>query len=208
MTNATAHTDRSVNAKAKLLDAALAVIRTKGYSGTTVDDICESAGVTKGAFFHHFTSKEQLAMSAAGYFASMADSVFSAAPYREYPDPLDRVLGYVDFRKAILEGELPEYTCLLGTMVQETYETHPAIREACAACLSEHAAMVEADIAQAMRKYRVHGNWTAASLAYYTQAVIQGAFILAKAQQSREVAVTSLDHLRRYIEMLFIQPKP
>jgi TetR/AcrR family transcriptional repressor of nem operon len=207
MAIARVHTDRSGSAKAKLLDAALAVIRTKGYSGTTVDDICESAGVTKGAFFHHFTSKEQLAMSAAGYFASMADSVFSAAPYRDYPDPLDRLLGYVDFRKSILQGELPEFTCLLGTMVQETYETHPAIREACAACLSDHAAMVEADIAEAMRRYRVHGNWTAASLAHYTQAVIQGAFILAKAQQSREVAVTSLDHLRRYLEMLFIQSK-
>src|SRR5580704_1164561 len=145
MAGTTIHTDRYRNAKARLLDAALTVIRTKGYSGTTVDDICESAGVTKGAFFHHFNSKEQLAMSAAGYFASMADSVFSAAPYREYPDPLDRVLGYVDFRKAILEGELPEYTRLLGTMVQETYETQPAIREACAACLGEHAAMVEAD---------------------------------------------------------------
>src|ERR1700691_3557766 len=69
-------------AKTKLLDAAVDVIRAKGYSATTVDDICQSAGVTKGAFFHHFESKEQLAMSAAGYFASMADSVFSSAPYR------------------------------------------------------------------------------------------------------------------------------
>jgi TetR/AcrR family transcriptional regulator, transcriptional repressor for nem operon len=203
MAGTTTHTDRYVNAKAKLLDAALSVIRAKGYSGTTVDGICESAGVTKGAFFHHFRSKEQLAMSAAGYFASMADAVFSAAPYRSLPDPLDRVLGYVDFRKAILQGGLPEFTCLLGTMVQETYETHPAIREACDACMSEHAEMVEADIAEAMRKYRIDADWTAASLAYYTQAVIQGAFILAKAKQSRDVAISSLDHLRRYLELLF-----
>jgi TetR/AcrR family transcriptional repressor of nem operon len=205
MTNSNIPTDRYGNAKTKLLDAALAVIRTKGYSGATVDDICGSAGVTKGAFFHHFKSKEQLAMSAAGYFASMADATFSSAPYRSLPDPLDRVLGYVDFRKAILQGALPEFTCLLGTMVQETYETYPAIREACDACISEHAEMVEADIAEAMRKYRIDADWTAASLAYYTQAVIQGAFILAKAKQNREVAITSLDHLRRYLELLFNQ---
>jgi TetR/AcrR family transcriptional repressor of nem operon len=205
MTTASTHTGRYGGVKVKLLDASLSVIRTKGYAGTTVDDICEAAGVTKGAFFHHFKSKEQFAMSAAGYFASMADATFSNAPYRSLPDPVDRLLGYVDFRKAVLEGELPEFTCLLGTMVQETYDTHPAIREACAACLAEHAAMVEADVADSMRKYRIDADWTAASLAYYTQAVIQGAFILAKAQQSREVAVTSLDHLRRYLEMLFDQ---
>ena len=43
----------------------------------------------------------------------------------------DRVLGYVDFRRRILTGAVPEFTCLLGTMVQETYGSSPAIREAC-----------------------------------------------------------------------------
>ena len=32
-------------------------------------------------------------------------------------DPLERLLGYVEFRKSILEGTLPEFTCLLGTLV-------------------------------------------------------------------------------------------
>ncbi|MGB6198658.1 MAG: TetR/AcrR family transcriptional regulator [Candidatus Acidiferrales bacterium] len=201
------HSRHHGDAKPRLLDAALSTIRTKGFAATTVDDICEAAGVTKGAFFHHFKSKEQLALSAAGYFASMADAMFAAAPYRDLPDPVDRLLGYVDFRKTILQGELPEFTCLLGTMVQETYETHPAIRQACDACISEHAAMVEADIAEAMRKYRIHAAWSAESLALYTQAVVQGAFILAKANHGPEVAAACLDHLRRYLEMIFIQPK-
>jgi TetR/AcrR family transcriptional repressor of nem operon len=196
--------------KTKLLDAAVGVIRAKGYSAATVDDICQRAGVTKGGFFHHFASKEDLAISTAGHFASMADGLFSTAPYRRLPDPLDRLLGYVDFRKAILQGELPEYTCLLGTMVQEAYDTHPAIREACNRCLSDHAAMLEADIAQAMQNYGIaSGNsvsWTAQSLALYTQAVIQGSFILAKAKHGPEVAAACLDHLRLYLVMLFIQP--
>jgi TetR/AcrR family transcriptional repressor of nem operon len=188
----------------------MATIRAKGYSGTTVDDICQTAGVTKGGLFHHFKSKEELAVSAAGRFAAMADGLFSVAPYRDLPDPLDRLLGYVDLRKAILKGELPEFTCLLGTMVQETYETHPAIREACEKALGEHVQMLEAEIAQAMRKYPPHSDpgpeWTAESLALYIQAVLQGAFVMAKAKGGPEVAVACLDHLRRYLKMLFNQP--
>jgi TetR/AcrR family transcriptional repressor of nem operon len=190
-------------AKPRLLDAAVDVIRARGYSATTVDDICEAAGVTKGAFFHHFAGKEELAVSAVRYFASLADGLFSSAPYRKLADPLDRLLGYVEFRKALLQGELAEFTCLLGTMVQEAYQTHPAIRKACEKGLSEHTAMLESDIAAALRTYGSDGQWSAASLALHIQAVIQGAFILAKAEQGTAVAAACLDHLRRYIQTLF-----
>jgi TetR/AcrR family transcriptional repressor of nem operon len=117
--------------KTRMLDAAVQAIRAKGYSAMTIDDVCLAAGLTKGSFFHHFKSKEALALAAAGHFAAMADSLFAQAPYRALHDPLERLLGYVDFRMAILQGRLPEFTCLLGTMVQETFESHPAIREAC-----------------------------------------------------------------------------
>lgn len=189
--------------KTRLLDAALYVIRAKGYPATRVEDICAAAGLTKGSFFHHFKSKEELALDAAQYFSDMADRLFSSAPYHAPADPLDRLLGYVDFRKALLLGELPEYTCLLGTMVQDTYETHPAIREACERCIMSHARSVETLVAEAMEQYPVEGQWTAGSLALYTQAVVQGGFILAKAQNGPQVAADCLDHLRRYIELLF-----
>src|SRR5262245_4413902 len=91
--------------KAKILDAALQVIRTKGYAATTVDDVCHAAGLTKGSFFHHFKSKDELALAATAHFATMADGLFAAAPYRALSDPRDRVTGYVKFRKAILTGE-------------------------------------------------------------------------------------------------------
>src|SRR6516165_10626099 len=92
------------NSRTRLLDAAMQLIRAQGYSGTTVDDICSAAGLTKGAFFHHFESKEDLAVAAAAHFSQIAERLFGAAPYRELADPLDRLLGYVEFRTAILTG--------------------------------------------------------------------------------------------------------
>ena len=92
------------SARDKLLAAALGEIRAKGYAATTVDDLCAAAGVTKGAFFHHFKSKEELAVAAADYWSQMTGALFAAAPYHAHADPLDRVLGYIDFRKALLEA--------------------------------------------------------------------------------------------------------
>jgi hypothetical protein len=52
----------------------------------------------------------------------------------------------------------------------------------------------------------IAADWTPASLAAHPQVVLQGAFILAKATGDRAIARESVDHLRRYIEMLFTAP--
>ena len=187
----------------KLLDATLELIRRKGYSATSVDELCAHAGVTKGAFFHHFETKSALAVAAANHWSEITGALFESAPYHQHDDPLDRVLGYLDFRKAILLGEIAHFTCLVGTMVQETYGTHPEIREACEASISAHAGTVEVDIALARKRYRIRAPWTSESLALHTQAVLQGAFILAKAKGGAAVAAANIDHLHRYIELLF-----
>jgi TetR/AcrR family transcriptional repressor of nem operon len=188
--------------RVRLLDAALTLIRTKGYADTTVDDLCRAAGVTKGAFFHHFRSKDELGVAAAAHFGEMAAGLFGAAPFTALADPLDRLLGYIDFRRAILVGDIADFTCLLGTMVQEAYATHPAIRDACAAEMLGHAATLEADVAAAMAASGHRFDFSAESLARHTQAVLQGAFILAKATGGPEAAIESVDHLRRYVLLL------
>jgi TetR/AcrR family transcriptional regulator, transcriptional repressor for nem operon len=196
----------SGGARSKLLDAAITIIRAKGYAATSVDELCAEAGVTKGAFFHHFPSKDSLALAAMNQWTESSDALFAAAPYHQLDDPLDRVLGYLEFRRAMLRGEVAEFTCLAGTMVQEVYGTHSDIRRACDACIGGHAATLEADIADAMKLYRVGAPWTAGSLALHTQAVLQGAFILAKAKGNARAVEASIEHLRLYVELLFRRP--
>jgi TetR/AcrR family transcriptional repressor of nem operon len=193
----------SPDTRTRLLDAALKVIRTKGYSATRVDDVCAEASLSKGSFFHHFESKEQLAVEAAEYWSAITGRFFACAPYHAHADPLQRLLGYLDFRKAILRGTVPEFTCLVGTMVQEAHQSSIAIRDACERSISGHAAEVAKDIALAKARYAPDATWSASGLALHTQAVIQGAFILAKARNESRIAAESVDHLRRYVELLF-----
>ena len=191
------------NSKTRLLDAAIDLIRTKGYAATAVDDICQRAGVTKGSFFHHFKSKDDMALAAVAHWRAMTEGLFAAAPYHQAQDPLDRLLGYVDFRAAILTGESAEYTCLLGALVQETYATHPEIRAACERALSAHIAELTRDVEAARQLYAQDASWTAESVGNFMQAVLQGSFIFAKAVQSPEAIRQNLEHLRRALRTLF-----
>jgi len=203
MPRPTKHHPERGDARTRLLEAARDVIRAQGFAATSIDELCKAAGVTKGAFFHHFETKEALGVAAARFWAETTSAFFAGAPYHDHDDPLDRVLAYVDFRKTIIEGDPAEFTCLVGTMAQEAYGSSRAIREACAASIFGHAATLEPDIAAAMEARSIEADWTARSLAIHTQAVLQGAFILAKASGDRQIARASVDHLRRYLELLF-----
>lgn len=203
MSRPTKHSPERGNARLRLLEAARDIIREKGFAATSVDDLCKAAAVTKGAFFHHFGSKEALGVAAAEFWAETTSTFFAGAPYHEPGDALARVLAYVAFRKAIIAGDLKEFTCLVGTMAQEVFETAPDIRDACGRSIFGHTATLEDDIERARQERGITADWSAASLARHTQAVLQGGFVLAKAGNDPDLARESLDHLERYIRHLF-----
>jgi TetR/AcrR family transcriptional regulator, transcriptional repressor for nem operon len=196
----------SENSRTRLLAATIDLVRSNGYAATRVEDVCAAAGVTKGSFFHHFASKEDLAIAAADQWNDRAAQLFASAPYTAEADPLSRLLGYVNFRKELLDGEIWEWSCYAGTTIQETHETYPAIRDACASSITHHVAMLKAMIEDVLQDYPV-ANLDAGSLAVHIQAVIQGGFIMAKANQDARAAHDSIDHLYRYLLLLFATHK-
>jgi hypothetical protein len=102
-----------------------------------------------------------------------------------------------------MTGELPDYTCLLGTLVQEIYATHPALRVACDRVLSAHVEVLTRDVEAARKRYAPGATWSVQSVGYFIQTVLQGAFIFAKAKQGPDTVRESLAHLRGYLKQLF-----
>lgn len=185
----------------KLLDAAVALIRRQGFAATSVDQLCAAAEVTKGGFFHHFASKEALGVAAAEHWGAVTAPLFAAAGYHAAPDALARVLAYLDLRETMIEGASDAFTCLAGTLAQEVHQSHPKIARAAQAAIEGHAVTLEADIAEALAAHAVAGV-DARGLALHFQVVLQGGFVLAKAQGDAEVARASVRHLKRYVTLL------
>jgi TetR/AcrR family transcriptional regulator, transcriptional repressor for nem operon len=191
----------------RILNSSLKLVRQKGFGATRIDDICAEAGVTKGAFFHHFKDKEAMGVAAANYWSDVTSGFFATAPYHLPADPLDRFLGYIDFRIEILQGAPSDFTCFVGTTVQEMHEASAAIKQACADSIFNHAGTLVPDIAAAKAMHCPDAAFSPESLAQFTQAALQGAFILAKATGKAETAAEMAQHLRRYVELLFSNHK-
>jgi len=190
-------------ARLALLNAAIGLVRKQGWSATSVDQLCTAAAVTKGAFFHHFASKDELGIAAAQHWSEVTGPLFAKADYHQHADPLDRIFGYIDFRAAIAKGPLEAFTCFAGTTVQEVFATSEPMRVACAASIEGHADRLAEDFQLAIALHPPRLPVTARSLAIYSQTVLQGGFVLSKARGDRAPLIEALAHLKNYLTLLF-----
>jgi TetR/AcrR family transcriptional repressor of nem operon len=189
----------------KLLDSAVQLMLVKGYTATSVDDICSTAGVTKGSFFHYFKGKEELAIAALGHYWSVRWRALEGGPFHAISDPLARLYRYVDFISEMLQQPDVPASCLFGNLSQELSATHPAIREQCQWGFAQWADSLEGDLSAAQARYAPAAPFDPRSIAEHFIAVYEGALILAKAKQDVTIITQHLQHFKHYLALLFGQ---
>lgn len=183
--------------RAKLIEAAIGLFRQVGFLAATVDDVCSAAGVSKGAFFHHFESKEALAEACLADWCQLIQKMESSASFQSAADPVARLVGAMDFYIGVFESPDMIKSCLAGTTVQEISETHPRLREAANACFvsgqSRFKLLID-DAAEATGR-----NVDSDSLASLWLATMQGALLVYKASRDATVIRRTLSQIRELI---------
>ena len=188
--------------KEKLLAAARQLMRAKGFAATTVDEICQTAGLTKGAFFHYFESKDALGRAAVERFADDFSCALRSAPFHREADAVDRVYGYIDFMVEMGRSTTAGSGCLVGIFAQELADIQPDVRKVCAESFSNWTEQLRELLEEAKRRRAPRVDFDARSVAYHLFAVLEGALILQKATGRPEVVVEHVMHYRRYVESL------
>ncbi|MBV9464270.1 MAG: TetR/AcrR family transcriptional regulator [Verrucomicrobiae bacterium] len=143
---------RKSDARERLLAAALELIWDHGYGSTTVDEICERAGVRKGSFYYFFDSKCELAAAAieADWLRNKEelDRIFS--PTRP---PLRRLHDYFDFvyhqQRNLQKSSRRVLGCPLCTLGSEVCACDPRLGRTIDAILTAYAKYFESAIREA-----------------------------------------------------------
>ena len=118
--------------KDKLLDVAQVLFLNRGFSATSVDEICRKAAVTKGGFFYYFKSKEDLGKAVLNRFCETSKSyMLEVGCCKKRPDPLERVFANLDCVVDYTKGSANYKGCLIVTFAQEMSGSHPEIQAIC-----------------------------------------------------------------------------
>jgi TetR/AcrR family transcriptional repressor of nem operon len=193
--------------RAHILNAAEALIFAHGYAGTSVDAILERTGLTKGAFFHHFPAKQDLARALIERYARQDWEHFEATLARAERlsrDPVQQVLILVGLYEETLAAQTqPHRGCLFASYCYQAglfdEQIHAVIRES----MLQWRDVLGRKLQEALEQHPPRRPVDPADLADAFITVAEGAYILSKALNEPEAVAKQLRQFRNYLELLF-----
>lgn len=186
------------SAKEKIVDAALELLLRQGYPGTTVDEICAKAGVSKGSFYHSFDSKEAMGLAAlAAYYQSGAEKLMTG-PFMALEDPVAKAEGFLTHTEAIAADHWRQ-GCLLATLALDIGDGDSRIREEVRRLFEEFEEGLAAMFAPFASK---DGGPTAREIARHFLVVTEGAIVLARAHGDPGLIPEGFAPFRQYLKSL------
>ncbi len=166
-----------------ILNAGLKVMFRSGYTGATVRDICEAAGVPLGSFTNHFRSKEAFAEEVLDrYFAHLKGLVKQALDDKSLT-PRERLKRYLDIISGVLAGDKWNRGCLIGDFSLETASQSKLLRKRLEAIFQEWRTPFVSCIAEAQTAGEIDSTFDPTDLAEFLLASWEGAILRMKVER-------------------------
>ena len=188
------------NVKEQIVSTSLNLLHSKGFNATSVQDITDAAGVPKGSFYNHFTSKEALGLEVLQRYVEGAAQIAAILSDSALP-PLARIQQF--YARMIAANTVNDYHfgCLMGNFSAELSNQIPAMRAAMQENYAASTALMADVIAQGQQAGSISNILPAATLAGFVTDAWQGAVLRAKADHSiaplERFAQVVLQHLLR-----------
>lgn len=194
---------RALATREKILKAAARLFALKGYHDTKLEEVRRAAEVTTGAFFHHFTSKEDLGFAVLDRHMERRrqelEQIEQETPPPRDDAPLERVYRRLDaIAELVRRRERRKGGCIIGNLSTALADTHEAFRQRLADCFDAMAREFLPDL-EAASQGRPQGTLDAWTLARYLITVVEGAIMLARTYRDRTLLARHFGCLKEYL---------
>lgn len=187
----------------RLIDATVRLMLRQGFAGTSVDQICKEAGMTKGSFFHHFENKEALGTAAVEWWGRMGTALYAEAWKDSTRDPLEQLHHLFDIMAGFTRRDADPVVCMVGMMSQEMSVTNPAFQTACEKELNLWTSNVASMLTAARKQHKPKTKFDPVQVAWFLNSLWQGSMLIGKTCRSQELIRHNLKLARDYVDSLF-----
>lgn len=183
----------------KILQSAANEIHRCGFQAASIANILADTGLTKGALYHHFPSKQQLGLAVVDEIIhpSLAERVLD--PLREAERPVDALLDYLQFRKDTMTDETIKLGCPLNNLTQEMSPLDDNFKERLNRILQAWQSVIEQALIKGQTQGQVRPDVDCGAAALFVVSAWEGCWGMAKNRQSVDVFQQCLSQLRNYV---------
>jgi TetR/AcrR family transcriptional repressor of nem operon len=200
--------ERTPRMKAQILDAAMRLMKERGYHRTALGDVLRESQAGKGIFYHYFESKEALGYAIldrlTGEFVTRTLDPIFRDPGRR---PLEQVHGFLDALMSVQRARRCVGGCPLGNLAAELADSHEGFRER----LTQSFDQWRACLADALCRAQADGTLSPAAdpgrLARFLVAGVEGAILLTKVGKDITVLEDCIRELKEHLAG-YIAPTP
>ena len=186
--------------RGRIVAAAMALFRRKGYGSTSIADICEASGVNAGSLYHFFPAKQDLLLAVLDAYRDGIGPMLLEPAWKGESDPIERVFRLLGaYREALVASEC-RYGCPIGSLALELHDADPAVRKALAENFQAWTDAVKGCFAAAPEGFLPDVDLT--GLAELTLSVMEGGVMQARTHGDIARFDRGVAQLRRYISSL------
>ncbi|SOF02424.1 transcriptional regulator, TetR family [Streptomyces sp. OV198] len=170
-----------VSKREEIAQAAFQQFHARGFHATGINDITSAAGVPKGSFYNHFSSKEESALEALSRYATTLSFEMLTTPGRP---PLERLRAHFEFLSKDTVDNGFVHGCLAGNFGAEMADHSDEIRLAVAGGFGRWGALIRDVLVEAQQAGDLSGDVDAEATALFVLSAWEGTLIAARAHKS------------------------
>lgn len=187
--------------KAYIIEKVAPIFNKKGFAGTSLNDMTEATGLTKGSIYGNFANKDEVALAVFDYnFAKVSTAIGNEIAKRHTAK--DKLLVYAEFYMQFFKPPFTAGGCPVLNTAVESDDTHHGLRsKAIQAILSWKASIIKV-IEEGVAKRELSTDLDAEQLALTMIAMFEGGVMIAKLLDSETAIAQIMNSMKKMIQEL------
>jgi TetR/AcrR family transcriptional regulator, transcriptional repressor for nem operon len=181
-----------------IIEKTAPVFNEKGYAGTSIHDLTQATGLTKGSIYGNFENKDEVALAAFDYNFNTVTN-YIKAQILATENSIERLLVYPKVYRKFLVLPFLQPGCPILNTSTEADDTHPKLREKAAKALAFWKTSIENQIKRGIVRGEIKATTNPSLIAIILVSIIEGSIMQAKVVQNAKDLKVAMDYLEKII---------